>query len=107
MATGTQQQWFPNAANGITLSLQQVFQRVLTFVYANRTNISTLQAQVSALQALQPTTAFPLHFNSQGVVGQTAFNPATGDQFFCYFVDPVTKAVKWVRLGPSGTSTSF
>ena len=99
MATGSR--WFPNATNGITLGMQQVFQLVLTFVYANQSNIATLQAQVATLQAAAPTTSFPAHYNSLGTPTQQAYNPATGDQFFCYATN------KWVRLGPSGTSTTF
>ena len=88
------QRWFPNATNGVTVQLQQVFQRVLQLVYQNANNIATLQSQV-------PTTAFPLHFNSLGTVGTSAFNPATGDMFFCFQVNT------WVRIGPSGISTTF
>ena len=90
----TPQRWFPNAIESTTPALQRIFQRILTYIYTD-------EAQIAALQALTPTTDFPVHFNSIGTVGTSAFNPATGDQFFCYATN------KWVRLGPSGTSTTF
>jgi hypothetical protein len=99
MATGSNQQWFPNVSKDVTVGLQQIFQQVLQRVYANRTNIASLQAQVAAIPAL--STNFPAHWNSLGAPPQQAYNPATGDQFLCYQTN------KWVRTGPSGTSTSF
>ena len=92
--------WFPTVSNGITLALQQVFYRVLGFVYANRTNIFTLQGQVAALQAAQPTATFPVHFNTLGTPGTIAYD-TTGNIYVCY------KLNMWVRVGASGTSTSF
>jgi hypothetical protein len=106
MATGSQQQWFPNAANGINLSLQQVFQRVLTYVYANRTNIAGLQAQIAQLQAALPSPTFPVHYNSQGALGQSAYD-TLGNLYFCYAFNSATSVASWVRIGPSGTSTTF
>jgi len=91
--------WFPTASNGITLSLATVLQKMMSYVYTNETNIANLQTAVAAIPS--PTTAFPLHYNSLGTPPQSAYNPATGDQFFCY------KTNLWVRLGPSGTSTTF
>jgi hypothetical protein len=91
--------WFPTVSNGITLPLQTIFQRVLTYVYGNQTNIANLQTAVAAIPS--PSSTFPLHWNSLGTPPQSAYNQATGDQFFCYAQN------KWVRLGPSGTSTTF
>lgn len=91
--------WFPTVSNGISLSLQTILQRVLTYVYANQTNIAGLQAQIASFQA--PTANFPAHWNTLGTPPTQAYNQATGDQFFCYATN------KWVRLGPSGTSTTF
>jgi hypothetical protein len=105
MADSTQQ-WFPNASNGLNLSLTQVFQQVLQRVYSNRTNIAALQAQVAALQAALPSANFPAHYNSQGTVGQSAYD-TLGNLYFCYAFDSATSVASWVRIGPSGTSTTF
>lgn len=96
----TQAQWFPNASNGIALSLQQVFQRVLSYVYLNQRNIATNSTQIAALQAAQPSGIFPAHFNSLGTAGTIAYD-TIGNIYVCYA--PNT----WVRVGVSGTSTSF
>ena len=56
--------WFPTVSNGITPPLQQIFQRVLTYVYGNQTNIAGLQAQIASFQS--PTATFPAHFNTLG-----------------------------------------
>lgn len=90
--------WFPTVSNGITVTLQQIFQRVLTYVYANQVSISNLQDVVAAIQ--QPTTTFPAHFNTLGTPGTITYD-AIGNIYVCY------KLNMWVRVGASGTSTSF
>jgi hypothetical protein len=90
--------WFPTASNGITLPLQTIFQRVLTYVYGNQTNIANLQTSVAAIPV--PTATFPAHFNTLGTRGTIAYD-TIGNIYMCY------KLNLWVRVGHSGTSTSF
>lgn len=90
--------WFPTVSNGITLPLQQIFQRVLTYVYGNQTNIANLQATVAAIPV--PTATFPAHFNTLGTPGTIAYD-TIGNIYVCYLLN------MWVRVGHSGTSTAF
>ncbi len=65
--------WFPTVSNGISLSLQTILQRVLTYVYANQTNIAGLQAQIASFQA--PTANFPAHWNTLGTPPTSGVQP--------------------------------
>lgn len=56
--------------------------------------------QVQTAQATPAIASFPLHFNSEGTPGQIAYN-TIGDVFVCY------AANMWLRVGTSGTSTTF
>ena len=67
-------------------------------MYANQINIANLQDAVAAIPA--PTTAFPTHYNSLGTPGTIAYD-TIGNIYVCYLLN------MWVRVGYSGTSTTF